>query len=369
MLNSFFQLLRDIQKKERTTGTLSEIDDTFYDDASKYLQELLEKVNDNPLSLEAYQLRDAQTITTEICERREFKIITTAITNVQKSHNFFKDNKDISKLYEEVPFNTTPEEVKLYKEVIDDYLNHRQSLSQGFSPNVNKKEETKIGFKPKKSQFDSIDEDLLNDDNNILDMIESSENKKEDESVIEEVKIEEDTSIGDNITKDDKKASTNKLDADEVMMMFGQAPDLLTDEENNPVKEKSKPHKNIMAPFEPPNVPKEDTVTLQNNKKDSSENNLNDDLNNEEIKSNKESNIDDNPADESKDNLPNEEVSVESNEFDEDELLVEFVDELTTDILDENEKTYGPFEIKDMALLPISIVKILKSNNVVNIVK
>ena len=74
-MDTFFQTLRDIQKKERATGTLSEVDEGFYGDASKYLQDLLKIVNDNPLSLEAYQLRDAQRITSEICERREVKII------------------------------------------------------------------------------------------------------------------------------------------------------------------------------------------------------------------------------------------------------------------------------------------------------
>ena len=65
-MDTFFQKLRDIQKKERNDGPLSEIDDTFYDDASNYLQHLLKIVDDNPLSLEAYQLRDAKRITVEI---------------------------------------------------------------------------------------------------------------------------------------------------------------------------------------------------------------------------------------------------------------------------------------------------------------
>jgi DNA replication factor GINS len=51
------------------------------------------------------------------------------------------------------------------------------------------------------------------------------------------------------------------------------------------------------------------------------------------------------------------------------EELVEFLTVLPTDILDEDEKTYGPFNVNDVALLPKSIVRILKNNNVVNIIK
>ena len=126
-MNDFFRKLRDIQKKERTDGPLSEIDDSFYDDASNYLQSLLKVVDDNPLSLEAYQLRDAQRITIEICERREAKIISSAISNVQKAHDIFKGHNKNSELYEVIPYNVTPEEEKLYKDVVNTIISHREN--------------------------------------------------------------------------------------------------------------------------------------------------------------------------------------------------------------------------------------------------
>ena len=144
-MDTFFQKLRDIQKKERTTGTLSEVDDSFYTDASNYLQELLKMVDNNPLSLEAYQLRDAQRITTEICERREFKIVSTAATNVQKAHDLFRGHKKDSELYDVIPYNTTPEEEEFYKKIVqlmglmlnqaNAYVIH-SAVIQPFSPNL-----------------------------------------------------------------------------------------------------------------------------------------------------------------------------------------------------------------------------------------
>ena len=159
-MDTFFQTLRDIQKKERATGTLSEVDEGFYGDASKYLQDLLKIVNDNPLSLEAYQLRDAQRITSEICERREVKIITSAITNVQRSHNLFKGHDKNSQLYDEIPYNTTPEEEQLYREVVDKLISYREGLISNITPQ--KKKTNKIGFKPIKPDNETVvREDIL----------------------------------------------------------------------------------------------------------------------------------------------------------------------------------------------------------------
>ena len=106
-------------------------------------------VNNNPLSLEAYQLRDAQRITTEICERREFKIVSTAATNVQKSHDIFKGHKNDSELYDVIPYNTTPEEEEFYRKIVDMMVSHREHLMEKIIIN-NQSNETKIGFKPKK---------------------------------------------------------------------------------------------------------------------------------------------------------------------------------------------------------------------------
>ncbi|MBE6488710.1 MAG: DNA replication complex GINS family protein [Methanosphaera stadtmanae] len=358
-MNNFFQTLRDIQKKERTSGTLSEIEDTFYDDASKYLNELLEIVNANPLSLESYQLREAQRITIEISERREFKIITSAITNVQKSHNLFKGLNKNSQLYDEIPYNTTPEEEKLYKDVIEVMIKHRGELIKEINSQP-RKQETKIGFKPQVQEDKS--EEFIKEEvpqptgDNLLDIadvpVRNDSHKQE--------------SVG-NVPN-----NKPKLDAAQVAQMFGQAPDdVLLDENNNPVETKSVKTHDMMAPFKPPEVPENDTVTLQN--QDS--NILDDEEMTDELSSNKpvtDSQIDDDVntitvSQEDGVDSTNQETVVADEDLN-DELFVEFIENLNTDILDEDEITYGPFNVGDMALLPNSIVRILKKNNVINII-
>lgn len=378
-MDNFFQTLRDIQKKERATGTLSEIDESFYDDASKYLQELLKIVNDNPLSLEAYQLRDAQRITIEICERREVKIITTAITNVQKSHNLFKGHEKNSQLYDEIPYNTTPEEEKLYRDMIDTFIHHRENLMNEITPQ--KKKTNKIGFKPIKDD-DSQEISEFEEANNSKDMAvnDASQDHIPDDSINSQDNLMDiaQPSVDNTISSSHTKAQVhNKLDANQVTMMFGKAPDdVLMDEQNNPVREKSVKTGDMMAPFEPPTVPKDDTIALQNNKKDLEEANLTDEIPQKEVTGDTSVGSDSSNQPEGEiltDNGVQEAKSQEQSDVAEDtladEVLVEFTDIISTDILDENEKTYGPFEIQDVALLPKSIVKILKNNDVINIIE
>ena len=362
-MDTFFQKLRDIQKKERNTGTLSEIDDTFYDDASKYLQELLTIVNENPLSLEAYQLRDAQRITIEICEKREFKIISTAVANVQKAHDIFKGHKRNSDLYDVVPYNTTPEEEKLYKDIINTIISHREYLMKEIvsAPNTN---ETKVGFKPRPA-------DKIHDlDSKIPSKEPVSESQREFDFKDVETKSKP------------QKSQKPKLDASQIEMMFGQAPDdILLDENNNPIVSKNK--HDVTTPFKPPVVPKEDTVSLQNNKnfeesadKESVETEITRNDESEEEKTVgdvlEESSKDSIGEPESQD-VPVSDTDVLDNsevtEIDNmpSELMVVFNKEVSTDVLDENEKTYGPFDVEDVALLPGAMVKILKDNDVISL--
>ncbi|WP_455645703.1 DNA replication complex subunit Gins51 [Methanosphaera sp.] len=338
-MDTFFQRLRDIQKKERTTGTLSEIEDTFYDDASNYLQSLLKIVDVNPLSLEAYQLRDAQRITVEICERREFKIITTALTNVQKSHDIFKGHKKDSQLFDEVPYNVTPEEEKFYKEIVDKLITHREGLMDDIVPGKQKRD-TKIGFKPEPIKSEQEPEQIKLENNNV-----------------EAVPETHATTV-----KKPSKPTPPQLDENQIAMMFGQAPDdVFLDENNNAVK--TKPKTDISTPFTPPTPPAEDTIALQEKsiyKQDAIESQENTEESPEQITTNEESvNIDETEQ-------VSEEIESETYDFEE---LVEFKEEISTDILDEDEKTYGPFEVKDVVLLPESLVKILKHNDVINVIK
>ncbi|WP_069591934.1 hypothetical protein [Methanosphaera sp. WGK6] len=327
-MDTFFQRLRDIQKKERTTGTLSEIEDTFYDDASNYLQDLLKIVDDNPLSLEAYQLRDAQRITVEICERREFKIITTALTNVQKSHDIFKGHKKDSQLFDEVPYNVTPEEERFYKEIIDKLVTHREGLMEDIVPHKRKRD-TKIGFKPKPIKSDEDVEGIPDPSKTV---------------------------------KKPSKPTPLHLDENQITMMFGKAPDdVILDETNKTVK--TKPKTDISTPFIPPTPPMEDTIALQEKsiyKQNTEESQENIEVNQKQITTNESINVD---------KIEQVSEELESETIYNSEELVEFKKEISTDILDEDEKTYGPFEINDIVLLPESLVKILKHNDVINVIK
>ena len=371
-MDNFFQKLRDIQKKERTTGNLTEIEDSFYTDASNYLQELLKMVDNNPLSLEAYQLRDAQRITTEICERREFKIVSTAATNVQKSHDIFKGHKSDSELYDVIPYNTTPEEEEFYKKLVDLMVDHRENLMDKIIPQK-RSNETKVGFKPNKKRV----------------VVEDIKKEEEQTPVKEEVPqkvINEDAQEEEKVVKKKSKPKGPVLDESQIAMMFGQAPDdVLVDENNNPVKAVKK---DITTPFAPPKPPVEDTVSLQNEtpKTDAPDENIPDkqDLSESvptstDVPTTTDVSTDINESPEDTQNT--EESTGDINKDYQGELtdagvnaeisdveLVEFKDEITTDILDENEKTYGPFESQDMVLLPKTLVKILLSRDVVRII-
>ncbi|MDO5826334.1 MAG: hypothetical protein Q4Q22_08125 [Methanosphaera sp.] len=424
-MDTFFQSLRDIQKKERATGTLSEVDEGFYGDASKYLQDLLKIVNDNPLSLEAYQLRDAQRITSEICERREVKIITSAITNVQRSHNLFKGHQKDSQLYDEIPYNATPEEEQLYREVVDKLISYREGLISNITPQ--KKKTNKIGFKPTKSdKEDVIKQSVSGSDvsggdvsnqsvprTDVSDDV-SNRNVPKDElletsdSVYTKSNVNQeditDTNGEDSLIKEavkDKKPK--KLDASQVMAMFGQAPDdVLLDEENNPVKQKSSASvtkaseesiiqnqtissgDNSNAELSDENNSSSTTLADSTISTHESEDNTLDSTGTKDITSvstdedkdiistskgeiKNTSTIEENDSASDSQVTTGDDINVEDSL--DNEELVEFVNILPTDVLDENELTYGPFDVQDMALLPRSIVRILKNNNVINIIK
>ena len=70
-MDQFFQTLRKIQKKERNNGTLARVEDTFYQDIHKYLNNLKKSAGADPFSKEYNLIKDTQRVATEICERRE----------------------------------------------------------------------------------------------------------------------------------------------------------------------------------------------------------------------------------------------------------------------------------------------------------
>jgi len=131
-LDEFFQKLREIQKKERSISGLSRVGDNFYTEVSNYLNMLMRKIDNNPFSFESYLLRDAQRIVAEICERREHKIANSAVMNVQRAYQLFKESKSKdspSDTQITIPINSTPEEEGLYLELVDSFIKYRGKLT------------------------------------------------------------------------------------------------------------------------------------------------------------------------------------------------------------------------------------------------
>ena len=50
-MDEFFQRLREIQKKERSTSGLADVGDNFYKDVHNYLDKLIMKIGNNPFLL------------------------------------------------------------------------------------------------------------------------------------------------------------------------------------------------------------------------------------------------------------------------------------------------------------------------------
>lgn len=130
-MDEFFQKLREIQKKERSISGLSRVGDNFYTEVSNYLNGLMRKIDDNPFSFESYLLRDAQRIVAEICERREHKIANSAVMNVQRAYQLFKESKAKGSSDNQitVPINSTPEEEFLYLELVESIVKYREKLT------------------------------------------------------------------------------------------------------------------------------------------------------------------------------------------------------------------------------------------------
>jgi len=123
-----YQYLRKIQKKERDNGTLAHVEETFYDDIHKYINELKQSAIDDPFSDVYNTLNEARRIATEICERREHKITNAAVLNMNRSYHLFSGKQDFD-LVDSMPLNLTPEEETFYFSIIETLKNHRLTLS------------------------------------------------------------------------------------------------------------------------------------------------------------------------------------------------------------------------------------------------
>lgn len=127
-MDEFYQLLRKVQKKERNNGTLTRVDETFYNDMHEYMDELKQEAINDPFSKAPAMLKEAQIIATEICQRRETKIANSAVLNIHRSYHLFTGKPKFD-LVDTTPLNLTPEEEKFYYSLIDTLKNHRVNIS------------------------------------------------------------------------------------------------------------------------------------------------------------------------------------------------------------------------------------------------
>ncbi|WP_296887713.1 hypothetical protein [uncultured Methanobrevibacter sp.] len=148
-----YQSLRKIQKKERDNGTLAHVEETFYRDIHEYLNELKQSAIDDPFSDVYNTLNEARRIATEICERREHKITSVAVLNMNRSYHLFSGKQEFD-LVDSMPLNLTPEEETFYFSIIETLKNHRLNISGQEIP--------------KKTLSDVIEDDVIDesDDDN-----------------------------------------------------------------------------------------------------------------------------------------------------------------------------------------------------------
>ena len=132
-MDEFFQRLREIQKKERSTSGLADVGDNFYKDVHNYLDKLIMKIGNNPFSFESYLLRDARRIAAEICERREYKITSSALMNVHRVYRIFDEKSSDINSPAIPPSNLTPEEEDLYYSLVKSLSKYRQGMKSPLS--------------------------------------------------------------------------------------------------------------------------------------------------------------------------------------------------------------------------------------------
>ncbi len=183
-MDSFYQELRRVQKKERNNGTLARVEETFYSDIHQYLDELKEEAIKDPFSNLSGMLKQAQIIATEICERRERKITEAAVVNIHRSYHLFTGKPQFD-LVDTTPLNLTPEEEKFYFSLIDTLKNHRGNISlEKFSDDEEEKPHKQI-IKPKETQTTTLTTPNVESDEPVLNK--PTEVKKE-KSIVEEPK-------------------------------------------------------------------------------------------------------------------------------------------------------------------------------------
>ena len=129
MQGDFFQVLRRVQREERSKSSLARVDNDFYKHLRDYIKDLERSVAVNPFGNEQLLLNNAQRIATEICELRESKITKAANNNIYRSFLLFKKDNPQFDLLDTTPLNLTIEEETLYFSLMDALKNHRYRIS------------------------------------------------------------------------------------------------------------------------------------------------------------------------------------------------------------------------------------------------
>lgn len=228
-MDEFFQILREIQKKERSMSGLSSVGDSFYTDVSNYLNALMRKIDDNPFSFESYLLRDAQRIVEEICERREHKIANNAVMNVQRARQLFKESKGKrSRIKKEnpiaVPVNSTPEEEDLYFQIVDSLVKYRERMTKPLRSYLKKNVNSIVT--PEETRKDNSESSGFAGS--------QSQSKSEDEIYSQSDSVSEDLEAG--YPKNGKKAVRSPVDGDpsgfedQIYEIYGSEPSKQTSE-------------------------------------------------------------------------------------------------------------------------------------------
>ncbi len=211
MDESFFQTLRQIQKKERNNSSLARVSPDFYKQVHAYINKLKRTVGNDPFADEHYLLKDSQRIATEICERREHKITDAAVMNIHRSFHLFSKNKPQFDILDTTPLNLTEEEETLYYSLIDTLKEHRLKISlDKFADSDelgSKREPIANPFANEESQIDDNTDSVANNNENN----ENDENNKNNKNNIDDLIFKKEESVEEEPVKTKKPGHADAI--------------------------------------------------------------------------------------------------------------------------------------------------------------
>ncbi len=221
MLDTFFQKLRKIQKRETNENGLARVGPDFYPKVDSYINMLRDKLESNPFADEEHRLlKNTQIIASDICARREHKIADIAVNNIQRAYLLFKGKQPQFDSQDTTPLNLTPEEEQLYFSLMDTLRGHRTSLFPSLNnTNIDKrknKDKTNSDNNNQSYLFEPQEKDVVVDildetgksDNNVSENAEvkSSINKENSQNNVD-FETKEDIGASDNVVVQDTSSN------------------------------------------------------------------------------------------------------------------------------------------------------------------